>query len=47
MIYALDGQRPQIDPDSWIAPDANLIGRVDIRAGGSQDRTNPTISNRF
>ena len=35
MIYALDGQRPQIDPDSWIAPDANLIGRVDIRAGGS------------
>ena len=35
MIYALDGQRPQIDPDSWIAPDANLIGRVEIRAGGS------------
>jgi carbonic anhydrase/acetyltransferase-like protein (isoleucine patch superfamily) len=27
MIYALDGHAPEIDPDTWVAPDANLIGR--------------------
>jgi carbonic anhydrase/acetyltransferase-like protein (isoleucine patch superfamily) len=35
MIYALDGHAPHIDPDSWIAPDANLIGRIVVRAGAS------------
>lgn len=35
MIYALDGHSPRIDPDSWIAPDANLIGRIVIGAGAS------------
>jgi carbonic anhydrase/acetyltransferase-like protein (isoleucine patch superfamily) len=35
MIWELDGIAPQIDPDAWIAPDANLIGRVVIAAGGS------------
>lgn len=35
MIYALDGHAPQIDPDTWIAPDANLIGRIVVRAGAS------------
>jgi carbonic anhydrase/acetyltransferase-like protein (isoleucine patch superfamily) len=30
MIYALDGIAPEIDPTAWIAPDANLIGRVGI-----------------
>jgi carbonic anhydrase/acetyltransferase-like protein (isoleucine patch superfamily) len=35
MIYALDGVSPRIDADSWIAPDANLIGRVVIEAGAS------------
>lgn len=35
MIYALDGLHPEIDPDSWIAPDANLIGKVVIEAGAS------------
>lgn len=35
MIWELDGIAPQIDPDTWIAPDANLIGRVVIEAGGS------------
>ena len=35
MIWELDGIAPQIDPDSWIAPDANLIGRVVIAAGAS------------
>ncbi|WP_323764654.1 gamma carbonic anhydrase family protein [Marinovum sp.] len=34
-LYALDGVRPEIAEDSWIAPDANLIGRVVIEAGGS------------
>ena len=35
MIYALDGIRPQIHPDTWVAPDANLIGRVVLEAGAS------------
>lgn len=35
MIYALDGVHPRIDPDSWIAPDANVIGKVVIEAGAS------------
>jgi carbonic anhydrase/acetyltransferase-like protein (isoleucine patch superfamily) len=35
MIYALDGLHPKIDPDSWVAPDANVIGRVVIAAGAS------------
>ncbi len=34
-IYALDGIAPEIDDDSWIAPDANLIGNVVIEAGAS------------
>jgi len=29
-IYTLDGHAPQIAQDSWIAPDANLIGKVVI-----------------
>ncbi|MEZ5755319.1 MAG: gamma carbonic anhydrase family protein [Paracoccaceae bacterium] len=35
MIYALDGVAPQIDPSAWVAPDANLIGRVVLEAGAS------------
>ena len=35
MIYSLDGITPQIDPSAWVAPDANLIGRVVLRAGAS------------
>ncbi|MBE0452150.1 gamma carbonic anhydrase family protein [Roseovarius autotrophicus] len=34
-IYALDGHAPQIDPDTWIAPDANVIGKVVLEAGVS------------
>lgn len=34
-LYALADRAPQIDPDSWIAPDANLIGGVIIHAGAS------------
>ncbi|MFW5881521.1 MAG: gamma carbonic anhydrase family protein, partial [Roseicyclus sp.] len=35
MIYALDGIAPEIDVDTWVAPDANLIGRVVLEAGAS------------
>jgi len=28
MIYALDGIAPDIHPDTWVASDANLIGKV-------------------
>jgi carbonic anhydrase/acetyltransferase-like protein (isoleucine patch superfamily) len=34
-LYALDGVTPQIDEDTWIAPDANLIGNVVIEAAAS------------
>ncbi len=34
-IYALDGHVPQIHPDAWVAPDANLIGKVVLEAGAS------------
>lgn len=35
MIYALDGVAPEIAPDAWVAPDANLIGKVVLEAGAS------------
>ena len=35
MIYMLDGIAPDIDPDTWVAPDANLVGRVVLEAGAS------------
>ena len=35
MIYALDGVSPQIAEDTWVAPDANLIGKVVLEAGAS------------
>ncbi|MFN6924104.1 MAG: gamma carbonic anhydrase family protein [Tabrizicola sp.] len=35
MIYALDGIAPEIDPTAWVAPDANLIGRVVLEAEAS------------
>ncbi|WP_224815011.1 gamma carbonic anhydrase family protein [Hasllibacter sp. MH4015] len=35
MIYALDGTAPTIADDTWIAPDANVIGNVVVEAGGS------------
>ena len=34
-IYALDGIAPRLDEDCWIAPDANVIGRVAIGAAAS------------
>lgn len=35
MIYALDGQAPEIHPTAWIAPGAQLIGKVRVKAGAS------------
>ena len=35
MIYELDGIAPQIAPDAWVAPDANLIGRVVLEGAAS------------
>lgn len=35
MIYALGEASPQVHPDAWIAPDANLIGDVVVEAGAS------------
>lgn len=37
MIYSLDGHSPEFpaDNDYWVAPDANLIGKVVLRSGAS------------
>jgi len=34
-LYALDGVAPQLDADTWVAPDANLIGNVVLEPGAS------------
>ena len=34
-LYALGDKRPQIHPDTWVAPDANLIGQVVLEEGAS------------
>ena len=34
-IYALGEHRPQIHADTWVAPDANLIGKVVLEEGAS------------
>lgn len=34
-VYALGEDRPQINVDTWIAPDANLIGKVVLEEGAS------------
>ena len=33
MIYELDGIAPEIADDAWIAPDANVIGKIVLEAG--------------
>lgn len=35
MIWELDGLRPEIDPDAWVAPDAQVMGHVRLGAGAS------------
>ena len=34
-LYALGADRPQIADDTWVAPDANLIGKVILEEGAS------------
>ncbi len=34
-LYALGDDRPQIHEDTWVAPDANLVGKVVLEAGAS------------
>ncbi len=34
-IYVLGEHRPQIHADTWVAPDANLIGKVVLEEGAS------------
>ena len=34
-IYALNGIHPEIHEDSWVAPDANIIGRVVLEGASS------------
>ncbi|WP_208348509.1 gamma carbonic anhydrase family protein [Pseudaestuariivita rosea] len=34
-LYALGDSQPDIAEDTWIAPDANVIGKVRVEAGGS------------
>lgn len=34
-LYALDGHAPQIADDTWVAPDANLIGKIVLDEGAS------------
>jgi carbonic anhydrase/acetyltransferase-like protein (isoleucine patch superfamily) len=35
MMYSLDGREPLIDPSAWVAPDANVIGKVILSANAS------------
>jgi carbonic anhydrase/acetyltransferase-like protein (isoleucine patch superfamily) len=35
MIYSIDGRHPEISPDAWVAPSADLIGSVRLAAGSS------------
>ncbi len=35
MIYALDGQAPEIHPEAWVAPGAQIIGKVRLKRGAS------------
>lgn len=34
-IYSLQGRTPEIDTDTWVAPDANVIGNIVLEAGVS------------
>jgi carbonic anhydrase/acetyltransferase-like protein (isoleucine patch superfamily) len=35
MIYAIDGRVPDISPEAWVAPSADVIGTVRLAAGAS------------
>ena len=35
MIYSFEGVAPRIEADVWIAPDANIIGKIVLMAGAN------------
>ena len=35
MIYDFEGKTPKLDPNSWVAPNAVLIGNVDLKKNSS------------
>ncbi|WP_112309359.1 gamma carbonic anhydrase family protein [Pseudogemmobacter bohemicus] len=35
MIWDLDGNAPEIDPEAWVAPSADLMGKVRLGPGAS------------
>lgn len=35
MIHALDGQWPEVDPSAWVAPGAQVVGKVRLGPGAS------------
>ena len=35
LIVSVAGHTPTVDPDAWIAPNANVIGQVSLAAGAS------------
>ena len=35
MIWELDGMAPEIDADAWVAPDAQVVGKIAMAAGSS------------
>ncbi|MEX0758076.1 MAG: gamma carbonic anhydrase family protein [Tistlia sp.] len=35
MLYELDGVRPEVDEEAWVAPNATVIGRVVLRRQAS------------
>ena len=34
-LYALGADTPKVDADAWVAPDANVIGKIVLEAGSS------------
>lgn len=35
MIFSFEGHAPNIDPEAWVAHDANIIGKITLKAGSS------------
>ena len=35
LIVTIAGRAPQLDPESWVAPNASVIGQVSLAAGAS------------
>jgi carbonic anhydrase/acetyltransferase-like protein (isoleucine patch superfamily) len=35
MIFSFEGHAPTIDPDAWVAHDANIIGKITLMSGSS------------